>query len=247
MTTTIYDRAKGLITCDSRWSIPDDRFGVLYVDEAEFSKIEIASGHAFVFAGKAEVIHAWKVFLKNRERGIAMAEPTMDGISALVAELGSGNWKYYYGQDIALPDQANPQTIFAGTGSSHAARCWQANRCPKKAVASAMIYDICTGGEIRYVELQSGKHNLISCRGVQSLDQAFLNKGMVMFNRNESDKGPVPFKEAAEIDPSVAEWYKKAAGGSLLDNVQAPCDAMFSKASEEDRAQMSAVLKGIFG
>lgn len=247
MTTTIYDRAVEMITCDSRWSIPDERFGVLYVDEAEFSKVEIANGHAFVFAGKSNVIHAWKVFLQARERGVAMPEPTMDGISALVAELGTGALKYYYGQDIVLPSQDDPHTVFAGTGSSHAARCWESNRCPKKAVASAMMFDVCTGGEVRYVELKSGKHNLTACQGVNSLDQAFLNKGMVMFNRNEIEKGPVPFKDAADIDPSVAEWYKKAASGSILDNVQAPCDAMFSKPSAEERGRMSAVLKDIFG
>lgn len=247
MTTTIYDKAAGMITCDSRWSIPDDRFGVLYVDDAEFSKVEIVGHRAFVFAGKANVINDWKVFLRSRSLGIPMVEPTMEGISALVAEIGTGTLIYYYGQDIVLPDQSNPLTVFAGTGSNHAARCWKANKCPQKAVSSAMMFDICTGGDIRYVELQSGKHNLSSCIGAASLDQAFLNKGMVMFNRTEIEKGPVPFKEAAAIDPAVAEWYKTAANGSILDEVQAPCDAIYSKPSEEDREGMRAVLKDIFG
>ncbi|UZZ08942.1 hypothetical protein NDO41_16225 [Ectopseudomonas mendocina] len=247
MTTTIYDKENGLITCDSRWSIPDNRFGVLYVDEAEFSKVEIVNGHVFVFAGKANIISAWKYFLRAQAAGIVLPEPTMAGIAALVAELGTGTLKYYYGQDIVLPDQSNPMTVIAGTGSSHAARCWEANKCPKKAVSSAMMYDVCTGGEVRYVELQSGANNLNSCVGFKSLQRAFLEKGMVMFNGNQIEKGPVPFKEAADIDPTVADWHQKIANGSVLENVQAPCDAMFSKPSDEERARMSAVLKDVFG
>lgn len=247
MTTTVYDSAKGTVSCDSRWSIPDDRFGVLYVDEAPYQKIEIVNGHAFVFAGMAPVIHAWKLHLRAAAAGHVLAEPSMIGMAVLVAEIGSGRLKYRYQQDIELPDQTNPETIFAGTGSLHAARCWQVNKCPKKAVETAMMYDICTGGEVKYVELQSGRHNLIPCEGISCLDQAFLTKGMVMFNRNEHDKGPIPFKEAAAIDPQVAEWYNKAANGSLLNDVQAPCDAVFSKPLPEDERRMSEVLRDIFG
>ena len=247
MTTTIYDRAKGVIACDSRWSIPDDRFGVLYVDEAPYLKIEIAQNHAFVFAGKAPIIGQWKVYLRARAEGQNLPVPPMQGIAALVAEIGSGKLKHYYKQDIILPDVFDAQTIFAGTGSTHAARCWQANQCPARAVASAMNFDICTGGEVRYVELLSGQHNLSHCHGIESLNQAFLHKGMVMFNRSELDKSPIPFKDAAGIDPNVAEWYNKAASGSLLQDIQAPCDAVFGKPTAEDETRMKDVLDSIFG
>lgn len=247
MTTTIYDRAKKIVACDSRWSIPDDRFGVLYVDEAPYLKIEIAENHAFVFAGKAPVIGQWKTFLRGRAAGLEILRPTMHGIAALIAEIGSGNLKHYYKQDIVLPDVFDVHTVFAGTGSIHAARCWQTNQCAARAVSSAKNFDVCTGGEIRFVELQSGHHNLIQCDGFDSLNQAFLNKGMVMFNRSELDKSPIPFKEAALLDPGVAELYQVAASGSLLENVQAPCDAVFGTPTPEDEARMDQVLKDIFG
>lgn len=247
MTTTIYDKQSGLITCDSRWSIPDDRFGVLYVDDADFSKIEIVNNHVFVFAGRANVISAWKIFLRAQASGMRLPEPTMDGIAALVAELGTGALKYYTGQDIEWPDSVNPTTLITGTGSIHAARCLEVNKCPRKAVSSAMKYDLCTGGVVRYVELQSGNHNLNSCVGFKSLTQAFLEKGMVMFNGNQIEKGPVPFKDAVAIDPAVADWHQKLSTGSVLDSVQAPCDAMFNKPSAAEREGMTNVLKDIFG
>jgi hypothetical protein len=246
MTTTVYDGVRKMITCDSRWSLPDERFGVLYVDEAPFQKLEIVRDHAFVFAGKAVVINAWKIYLQARASGRALDLPTMDGIAVLVAFLQTGALKHYYGQDIILPDVFDPQTIFAGTGSTPAARCWEINRCPHRAVMSAMDFDVSTGGEVKFVELSSGQHNLTLCQGLNSLEKAFMEKGMVMFNRNDVSKMPIPFKEAAAMDPAVASLFTDAEAGILGQRVQAPCDAMFKKPTQDDVNRMSMVLDDIF-
>ena len=246
MTTTVYNRDSGVVACDSRWSILGE-FGVLYVDEAPFIKIERAGTAAFVFAGKAPVIHAWKLFLRSMERGEPAEQPTLEGIALLVARMGCGSLLDAHRQDIFLPNEEEADTVFAGTGSSHAARCWLSNKCAKRAVESAMQYDGNSGGPVRYVELLSGKHNLIACQGIESLEQAFLEKGMVMLTRNDQAKGPMPFKDAAEIDPAVRELYSQVATGAMRNEIQAPCDAVFSKPKPEDDARIGKTLRSIFG
>lgn len=246
MTTTVYDKASGIVACDSRWSIPGG-FGVLYVDEAPFQKIEVHKKNVFVFAGRAIVIDQWKKFLRAAEKGLQTPVPTLDGIAMLIAESETGNLVDSHQQDIFLPDQVAPHTVFAGTGSTHAARCWTANKCAMRAVESAMSYDINSGGTVRFMELFTGNDNLIDCQGIESLDQAFLEKGMVMFTRNDQDKSPIPFKQAATLDPQVAELYGRAANGSLRQDVQAPCDAVFNKALPEDEKRISDTLRKIFG
>lgn len=245
MTTTVYDKAKSLVACDSRWSVPSD-FGVLYVDEAPFQKIEVYKNHAFVFAGMAPVIDQWKKHLRASASGLVTPQPGLHGIALLVAELGSGNLVEAYQQDIVLPDRINPATVFAGTGSTHAARCWITNRCAKRAVVSAMSHDVGSGGEVRYLELLTRHSNLIQCEGIESLDKAFIEKGMVMFTRNDQAKGPIPFAEAAKLDQQVAELYGKAASGSLRQDVQAPCDAVFNMPLPEDEKRISETLRRIF-
>ncbi|MBH3360425.1 hypothetical protein [Pseudomonas guariconensis] len=242
MTTTVYDKAKLLVSCDSRWSIPGD-FGVLYVDEAPFQKIEVFRDNVFVFAGMAPGIDAWKKYLRMKAAGMQVARPSLDGIAFCNAKIGCGTVLGYHEQDIILPGQA---AMFTGTGSTHAARCWIANGCAKKAVQSAMAYDICSGGVVRHLELSTGEGNLIKCEGIESLNQAFLDKGMVMLNRHDQEKGAIPFKEAAALDPQVAALYGMAANGSLREHVQAPCDAVFNKPTEEDERRVDEMLSKMF-
>lgn len=246
MTTTVYDKAQSMVACDSRWSIPGD-FGVLYVDEAPFQKIEVFRDRVFVFAGRAPVIDLWKKYLRAASNGLNVPQPSLEGIALLIAETGTGALVDSYQQDIMLPDPMSPETVFAGTGSTHAARCWIANKCPKRAVESAMNYDVYSGGEVRFLELLTGNSNLIECQGIESLGQAFIEKGMVMFTRNDQEKGPIPFKDAAAMDPAVAELYHgKAANGSLIQDVQAPCDGVFNKPLPEDEMRISETLRKIF-
>lgn len=246
MTTTVYDQKSGYVACDSRWSILGD-FGVLYVDDAPFQKIEVVNGVVFVFAGRAPVIDAWKKYLRSLAKGETSEAPTLEGVALLAAKLGGGELLDHYQQDILLPSPVEPTTSFAGTGASHAARCWVSNQCAKRAVQSAMLYDLYSGGEVRHVELMSGNSNLITCEGIESLDQAFLEQGMVMLTRNDQAKGPMPFKVAAELDSELKELYGKVANGSMRAEIQAPCDAVFNKPLPEDKARISETLKGIFG
>lgn len=241
MTTNVFDSEKKTIACDSRWSVPGT-FGVLYVDEAPFLKMEVTQKGVFVFAGCAPVIDAWKSHLKSIDLGTPTPAPTLKGIALLGAERGTGRLLGYSGQDIVLPHVNDIQASFAGTGSYYAAMCWLLNKSAQQAVSTAIGQDSNSGGSVRFYDLSTDVNNLVHCQGIASLDQAFLEKGMVMFN-SMKNANPIPFKQAAEMNPAVNELYSKAASGSLRDQVQAPCDAIFNEPTPQDEERVRNMLE----
>lgn len=242
MTTTVYDAKDGIVACDSRWSIPGD-FGVLYVDEAPFYKLGVYGRYAFVFAGRAPVIASWKQYLSLAEQGVLVQTPTLEGIAVLVAEMETGLLVDSYQQDIMWPSPDKPIGVFAGTGSTHAASCWIANKRAVQAVETAKNFDICTGGQTRFIELFNRVGHSAPCQGVSSLAGAFLERGMVMMTGNSPYKDPISFKEAAQLDPAIAELYKSAAEGSISDRVQAPCDAIYNSAPAVERERFASSIQ----
>lgn len=243
MTTNVYDQSKLLITSDSRWSILTD-FGVIYVDDTGFDKIEISKDHAFVFAGNAGVIQLWKDYIRASQAGIPLARPSAKGISLLVAKMGCGSFVEAYGQDISLPSKAKPVVSFAGTGSHPAAVCWFANKCGKRAIDSAKARDYYSGGTVSFLELNTRVGNQQNNRNADKLSEAFLDKGMVMYTPGITSSS-VPLTQAAASDPRVAEWLKKIAEGSV--EIQAPCDSMFAEPTEEENSRLDAAMASIFG
>lgn len=240
MTTNVYDNAGGLLTSDSRWSIQAD-FGIMYVDDTGFDKIEEAAGNAFLFAGDSQVIQQWKDFLRSAPLSAA-GRPGITGIAILITDLTQGSLVYHYGQDIILPSYDNPLQSFAGSGAMYAAPCWQVNGCARLAVNSAKANDRFSGGEVKFFELATRENNLSNDIGVSELGNALLGKGMVMYNANSNT---VPVQEAMKQDPRVAELCKKIANGQR--SLSAPCDAMFNRPTQQDELRLNAALDRIFG
>lgn len=241
MTTNVYDQRSGFITSDSRWSFEKD-FAIMYVDDTGFDKIEEARGKVFLFAGDSEIIQLWKTFLRSGPLS-SSGRPKIEGIAILIAEASTGRLVYHYGQDILLPDSENPMTSFAGSGARSAAQCWQANNCAKKAVESAKGFDLFSGGDVKFFELSTGKHNLNEQIDVKDLKAAFIKKGMVMFTANSQQ--PVTVQEAAANDPRVAKIVDAIAQGSV--SLKAPCDAMYNQPTHADKKRLDAALDEIFG
>ncbi|MFM0484200.1 hypothetical protein PQQ81_26980 [Paraburkholderia strydomiana] len=246
MTTTAFDLSAKLLTSDSRWSAcTDDGTAIAYLDDdVGFDKIECAHGNAFLFAGNSQVIDAWKNFLRSGPLS-AEGRPQIAGIALLVAEMASGAVIYAYGQDIALPNAQNPTmpvAIFAGSGSIWAAHCWNVNRCGRKAIDSAKAGDKFTGGATKFLELDSGNHNLANSISVEQMKTEFLKKGMVMYIN--SAQQPQPLTTAAANDPKVKELCDRIAQGQAT--VSAPCDAMWMNPSQQDEDRLDAVLNQIF-
>lgn len=240
MTTNVYDRESGFLTSDSRWSFRTG-FGVLYVDDTGFDKIEEARGNAFLFAGDSHVIQLWKDWLRADPISAA-GRPTQEGIAVLIAQTATRALIYHYGQDIMWEANGDWTQSFAGSGAMYAAPCWTQNKCAHRAVDSAKTHDQFSGGEVKFFELSSGSHNLKNDIEVTALGKAFLGKGMVMYKANSN---PIPVQEALKTDPRVAQICDEIASGQR--SLSAPCDAMYNKPTKQDDLRLNAALDRIFG
>lgn len=234
MTTTVFDGSVGLLTSDSRWSIDTDH-AVYYVDDTGFDKIEAVNEFAFLFAGASNVINEWKVFLRGDQSG---DRPPLQGIALLIVEISSGKSVYSYQQDISLDER---KASFAGSGARFAYLCWNSNSCARRAVSSAKNADVYSGGEVKFLELGTGDHNLNNCTDLTEMSKIFLEKGMVRYAPNEE---PIPVKDAAANDARVKELCNKIANGSLP--LSAPCDGMYNLPSEDDERSLDHALELVF-
>lgn len=243
MTTNVYDGSKRLLCSDSRWSAkhPSSDF-FIFVDDFGFDKIEIAGNRAFLFAGRASTIHDWKIYLRSNPAG-SQNHPSLDDIALLIVEAETGKIVAAKGQDIQIANDDSSITSFAGTGSSHAADCWKANGCARTAVQTAKGFDLYSGGEVRFLELQSRTHNLKNDKNYDELRSSFRTQGMVMYIANSHKQ--VPVNEAALTDVRVGEMCDAIAHGQIAP--MAPCDAMYNRATDEEKRQIKEALDSIFG
>lgn len=237
MTTTAYDVSAFLMTSDSRWSITIGGTKIAYVDDTGFDKIELACGHAFLFAGDSGVIDAWKRYVRSGNGG---AIPGLQGIALLAVNAATKATVVCHGQDIALPDPVSMTASFAGSGARHAALCWMANKCGKKAIDTAKGLDVYTGGDTKFANLESSAHNLRNDVGVDDLGKQFLAKGVIMYVNGQTQ----PIAEAAANDAEVRQVCEKIAQGSIT--LSAPCDAMLMKPSDDDIARVQTAMDTIF-
>ncbi|MBI6925732.1 hypothetical protein Q9323_03345 [Pseudomonas fulva] len=243
MTTNVYDGTKRLLSSDSRWSSkhPSGDF-IIFVDDVGFDKIEVASGHAFLFAGYASTISDWKAFLKSKPSS-SQGHPSLDGIALLITNVATGQIVDHVGQDIQIANADQSVTSFAGSGSSHAADCWTVNGCAKTAVESAKNFDLFSGGSVRYLELNTLDNNLLNITNYDELKKSFTAQGMVMYTANSHKQ--VPVNEAALTDVRVGELCNEIARGQI--SPSAPCDAMHHRATAAEKQRISATLDKIFG
>lgn len=243
MTTNVYDGSMMLLSSDSRWSVKHSSGDfIIFVDDFGFDKIEIAGDHAFVFAGCASTIQDWKTFLASNPTG-SNGHPSIDQIALLIADVVTGQVVAHVGQDIQIPNADASVTSFAGTGSSHAADCWMQNGCAKTAVKTAKGFDLFSGGEVRFLELNTRNHNLKNDRSFAELRDSFQTQGMVMYIANSHKQ--VPVNEARMNDVRVGEQCDAIARGEI--SPTAPCDAMYHRATVAEKQQVAAALDRIFG
>jgi len=243
LTTNVYDGIKKTLSSDSRWSSkhPSGDF-IVFVDDIGFDKIEMANGHAFLFAGFASTISDWKAFLKSSPNG-SQGHPSIDGIALLITNMTTGEIVDHVGQDIQISNVDATVTSFAGSGSSHAADCWSINKCAKTAVDSAKNFDLFSGGCVRYLELNTLQHNLLNTTNYDELAKSFTAQGMVMYTASSHKQ--VPVNEAALTDVRVGELCNEIARGQI--SPSAPCDAMYHRATNEEKVRLGATLDKIFG
>lgn len=248
MTTNVFDINSGLMTSDSRWSIrsPDQSF-IIVLDNSGFDKLQYFDannvGYSVMFAGNAQLICQWKQWLKN---GALDPQPpfVINGqtFTICIAENKSKNIDFVRGIDIQT-DSA----VFAGSGALSAYGCWAINSCAVKAVETAKTHDRCSGGDVRYINMSSLDNNINLALGSEILMDSFLEKGMVMYTNPLStpqQTNGVPLKEAAANDGEVKKIMDDIANGSAIAN--APCDAMYTPWSEEEKSKLNSAIAKIF-
>ncbi|MGT3344649.1 hypothetical protein [Yersinia enterocolitica] len=249
MTTTVYDRVNKVIATDSRWSRKLDDLGYLghiaYVDDAGFGKMVVREDHVLTLAGNGLLIQHWKSWWAG---DLTEPRPPIlingeEAITLHIVKISTNEIIFDIGQVLAahtVDDDGNKviNAVFAGTGSHFAGGIWLKTGCAKTAIEAAKLSDVCTGGEVRFVDFNSKKMN-IECDKhlISDVSAALLQKGMIMDTNNPISQ-PVPINEQ-----EVSHIRSLIANGSIT-----PCAPTGGKAIKwEQRAisRLDAAIESI--
>lgn len=240
MTTNVFDRVNGMLATDSRWSQQQGRW-LVYVDDANCHKIEVAANTAFMFAGRGYLIQQWKDWIRAGAdpHGI----PGFDGLCICAVSIDTQELKICEGLSIVREDAA-----FGGSGAKFACPCWETNRDTPKSVETAKALDPATGGETKFFKLPTREHNLSLGPGKEStiadVDRAILTRGIVMDIGNMGSAVPFRLSELAASNDEVRELKAKIEAGEL--SADAPSDAMYSQWTDEQKLRVTQALGNIF-
>lgn len=237
MTTNVFDEAKGLMATDSRWSIKQGKY-IVYLDDTGCEKILLMHNRAIMFAGNGGRIQQWKDWLLSEPKDDSL-QPKEEGLCICIADLTTGKMKRSFKQTVV-----DNKGYFAGTGTTYAVPCWVQNGDAKRSVDTAKIADDFSGGEVKYFNFSSRKHNIISGNNVtiQMVDNAILTRGLVM---TTNDKQSVSFATEAMRDADLAKMRAKIAAGDL--SASAPSDGMYDQWSQEEKNSLKESLGEMFG
>lgn len=237
MTTNVFDEQRALMASDSRWSIRHGQY-LIYLDDTGCDKIMIVRNRAIMFAGNGGRIQQWKDWLQSEPKDDSM-QPKVEGVCICIADYETGKVKKSFKQRVI--DSAG---YFAGSGTDYAVPCWAANRDARRAVETAKQVDVCSGGEVKYVDFRAQQHNLYRGSNVtiQMVDDAILKRGLVM---TMTTAQPFSFSAAANDNPELAEVRAKIAAGDL--SASAPSDGMYEEWSDEEKAELKESLAEMFG
>lgn len=244
MTTNVYDSLAGMMSSDSRWSCQHGKY-LIYIDDARFEKIEKYQNSVFMFAGDGTKIQAWKDWIRASPKSNA-GMPDCEKICICIADKSKNSVLFMERQDIVKDGG-----YFAGSGSIYAYQCWDLNKDPLKAVESAKIFDVSSGGDVKFFEFASENHNLFSPTRedvrIEDVSKAMATRGNVMeITVNNATNSP-PFKLAdmAANDASLLDAQNKIKSGQL--SPTAPCDGMYSEWTDGQREKLNSALGKVFG
>lgn len=168
MTTNVICRIQKVLASDSRWStdpLKDHPDCIAFVDDTGFDKLAVSTHYSLVFAGDGELIARWKSWFLAAKMDFMNAPPVhrlipdTNKLRSIVISLvknATSEVIFSSGNFLAHREDAR----FAGSGAQFAKDCYATNACAKTAVVTAGASDPATGGETKFVELSTGKHNL---------------------------------------------------------------------------------------
>lgn len=217
MTTTVYDRVNRLVATDSRWSRGLDDLGypghVAYVDDTGFGKMAVREDHVLTLAGNGLLIQHWKEWWStdlNEPRPPILING-QEAITLHIVKISTNSIIFDIGEMLAaqfIDDNGSIITnaVFAGTGAPYAGGTWQKTGCARTSIEAAKLSDIRTGGDVRFVDFNSGSSNLETSKHlISDVAEALLQKGMIMDTNNLlSQPVPITENEVAHIRQLIA-------------------------------------------
>lgn len=241
MTTNVICRVNGIVSSDSRWSYEVNPNLIVYVDDTGFDKIALRPLHAMVFAGDGVLISQWKNWFKaDRLRFDAMPDVhrlvgnALVSLSVSLVQRADGKVLFSSGWWLDHEEDAR----FAGSGAQFAKDCYVVNSCSMKAIATAATQDPFTGGETKFVELSTGKHNLSVLQAtLEDATQALNERGYVMDTTNNV---VTPIKD---VNLSASEALRAIASGAA--SLSAPTGLPTKCWSESDRHALRKALEEV--
>ena len=192
MTTTVFDSINKKVTSDSRWSSILEYQGgtyLVFVDDSGFDKIVDRSTSVVALAGDGELISEWKKWLSMSEPKLEDRPPVRKAAThgstdcrefvLYIVSKTANKVVFDAGRKLAALDESGILAVFSGSGMNQAAMCWNTNQCPEQAVRTAQSQDICSGGEVKFVDYKNGNSNLQAPQFDYNLIvDALRNRGM---------------------------------------------------------------------
>lgn len=209
MTTTVYDRLNRVVTSDSRWSVDLSPKGydghVLYIDDTGFGKIANRNDFVMLLAGNGHLIEQWKIWwsgdLLEQEPPVVL--PTGQSINLYIVKKSTNEVVFEKGQKLIVRDTTTDElfAVFTGSGSGVAAQNWMDNHCARTAIDESKIYDPYTGGEVRYIDFDTGRNLLEeSVLSINVVNEALLQRGLIMDTKNpQSPHVSISAQEVADV------------------------------------------------
>jgi len=183
MTTNVLDFKGKRITSDSRWSLQIKEY-FCYIDDSGFDKIADRAGAAMICAGDARLIDAWKQWFYKGDPDMDLPDTfrvlqngAVSGVCISIVEKPVFTVDCKSGSYSAYRDYAS----FCGSGGTAALACYESHGCSLRCVDTASLYDIQTGGSVKFVEIETLKHNLGPATTTYAdLEESFLKRGKIM-------------------------------------------------------------------
>ena len=123
-------------------------------------------------------------------------------------------------------------------------KCWIENKCARKAIITASIWDVFSGGRVAYADFKDGSHNTKNSCTVFDVGNELKVRG---FKMNRETNTVVSMNNVAANDPDVMELWGSSNASSFNAVVNAPCESMYIPWTEQEKSDLAAGIKEMFG
>nr|WP_306803458.1 hypothetical protein [Providencia sp. PROV266] len=253
MTTSVYDCDNAIAASDTRWSatikLPDGEY-IIHVDDTGFNKIVARKGGIIVCAGDGKTIEKLKKWWSS-DVLIPDNMPNLEesGKFSVGMLMISSNGEIVHDSGmkriILNPQTRHIHAIFLGSGGKAASDVFFGCGCAKSSVEWAKNVDPWSGGEVKYIELNSWDNNLQDENlDYYSIIESMKKRGVMMKVDNYYFAGS-PEINAIDLSdhPQADEIKSWLANGSV--KAYSPMGAEKQDWSEEQNAKIIKAAKKI--